>query len=197
MFIVLMSGRFLVSAKVGKTRAANCVASGCQPAAETNSPQSALRKPLETAPASVSAAAPQSAISVACAGARPKATATAAVPSDWPIRPSGGLQAGRPAASLAWRAADDHPIVRRRKNPKPRPQIARRQASETGGESPMPVATRTNPPPITNRPMLPRMPGMNGSASAGDRSDQSGRDRPGGGRVVRRLTPEWPSLSSR
>ena len=34
----------------------------------------------------VSAAASQSAISVACTGARPNATATSAVPSDWPIR---------------------------------------------------------------------------------------------------------------
>ena len=49
------------------------------------SPQFARRKPLVIAPARVSAAAPQSAISVACRGACPSATATSAVPNDWPI----------------------------------------------------------------------------------------------------------------
>ena len=50
-----------------------------------NSPQFALRKPLVIAPARVSAAAPQSAISVACQGAWPRATATSTIPNDWPI----------------------------------------------------------------------------------------------------------------
>ena len=59
-----------------------------------------MRKPLVIAPARVSAAAPQSAISVACAGARPSATATSAVPNDWPIsRPEDCRPAAPPLRS--------------------------------------------------------------------------------------------------
>ena len=142
---------------------------------------------------------PRARSSVACAVARPSATATSAVPSDWPISRPEDLQAGSPAASLAWRAADDHPIVGRLEQPNPRRDIAKRQASETGVELPRPRATRTSPPLITKRLMLPRRPGRNffdGQAS-GDWRDQGGGASGQGASSSPEVDAEWPSRFSK
>ena len=126
--------------------------------------QSARRRPLAHAPASVRAAAPQSAIDVACWGARPNATAISAVPSDWPIsrpvdcRPAAPPLRSRGALPMMSRLLGDW------KKPKPRPQIASRQTSEPGSGLPTSSAVRARPAPITKSPMLPRMPGMKRSA---------------------------------
>ena len=154
--------------------------SATPPAARSSRPQSALRKPLVIAPASVSAAAPQSAISVACAGARPSATATSAVPNDWPIsrpedcRPAAPPLRSRGALPMITRLLGDW------KNPKPRPQIASRQASEAGVGIADPKGDEGEARSHHQKPDAAEEAGDESIGQAsGDRRDQGGRDRPG------------------
>ena len=146
-----------------------------------------LRRPLAQAPANARPADVQSAIAVACCGARPKATAITAAPSDWPIsRPVDWSPEAPPL-----RSGGALPMMIRLlgdwKKPKPSPQT-REAPDERGGARIADVERHERKARAHHHEAgaaEQRRDEPVGEPS-GDRGDDGGGERPGGHQQARR-----------